>query len=83
MLTKRGEVDRAEYEALNLQWCWCAELNSAHPVQCLEEGRRASENDGVTGPSLGPLIGPLPWPIHRPFPGYRPHGNHYNPPANC
>ncbi|CAG0904397.1 unnamed protein product [Cyprideis torosa] len=26
--------------------------------QVEEEGRRASENDGVTGPSLGPLIGP-------------------------
>ncbi|CAG0899106.1 unnamed protein product [Cyprideis torosa] len=26
---------------------------------------------------------PLPWPIDRPSSGYRPHGNRYNPSANC
>ncbi|CAG0900784.1 unnamed protein product [Cyprideis torosa] len=42
-------------------------------VGVVEEERRRTIY-GVTGP--------LPWPIDRPFPGWRPHGHRNNPPAN-
>ncbi|CAG0905170.1 unnamed protein product, partial [Cyprideis torosa] len=78
-----GLLTDSDYLLLHCAICHDRQREEEVPLPPTGGGRRASENDGVTGPSLGPLIGPLPWPIDRPSPGYRPHGIRYNLPANC